>query len=207
MIRIIAALPQLTALNQRLASGWFSKVKKGKAQAQLQETSINIRKVSEAHDGFLLYENTEGGKLKLISLAFLFCFGSGYWTYSRMEDDEIKVNYMIIGSLLAVPFLIFQFRTAKTLKNMVLDRAGENVVLTRFRYGGFGEERTRTRVEVLKGIGKAFVFGGSVIKGGGSYGLEERNYWFQSKYILEREVFEETVQGHRVRVDRTKSYE
>jgi hypothetical protein len=39
---------------------------------------------------------------------------------------------------------------------------------------------------VLKGIGKAFVFGGNVIKGGGMYNMEERNYWFQSKYILEK---------------------
>ncbi len=43
---------------------------------------------------------------------------------------------------------------------------------------------------MLKGIGKGFIFGGTVIKGGGAYGLEERNYWFQSKYIKERECFE-----------------
>lgn len=89
-----------------------------------------------------------------------------------------------MGSILAIPFLIFQFRTAKTLKKLILDKTGENVILTRFALAGFREESTKTRVEVLKGIGKAFVFGGSVIKGGGVYGLEERNYWFQSKYIL-----------------------
>jgi hypothetical protein len=62
-------------------------------------------------------------------------------------------------------------------------------------------------VEVLKGIGKAFAFGGSVIRGGGVYGLEERNYWFQSRYVLEKEVFEEVVQGNRVKIDKSKVYE
>jgi hypothetical protein len=89
-----------------------------------------------------------------------------------MDDDEIKVNYMILGGFMAVPFFIFQFRTAKTLKRLILDRTGENVILSRFALGGFREENTKVKVEVLKGIGKAFVFGGSVIKGGGIYGFE-----------------------------------
>lgn len=45
------------------------------------------------------------------------------------------------------------------------------MVMVRFRLGGFAEEKTKARVEVLRGIGKAFVFGGTVIKGGGMYGL------------------------------------
>lgn len=65
---------------------------------------------------------------------------------------------------------------------------------------------TRTRVEVLKGIGKAFVFGGSVIKGGGVYGLEERNYWFQARHIREPLIFEEAVQGNRIKVEKIKRY-
>lgn len=44
---------------------------------------------------------------------------------------------MIIGAILVVPFLIFQFRTAKTLKMLVLDKQGENVILSRFTMGGF----------------------------------------------------------------------
>jgi hypothetical protein len=44
---------------------------------------------------------------------------------------------MIVGALMAVPFLIFQFRTAKTLKRLVLDKEGEHVMLTRFILGGF----------------------------------------------------------------------
>lgn len=50
------------------------------------------------------------------------------------------------------------------------------------------------------------MFGGSVIKGGGVYGLEERSYWFQSKYIVEPEIFEEIAQGRKVKIDRTKVY-
>lgn len=79
---------------------------------------------------------------------------------------------MIMGGLMAIPFLVFQFRTAKTLKRLVLDKNGENVVLSRFALGGFTEENTKARVEVLRGIGKASAFGGSLIKGGGVYGLE-----------------------------------
>jgi len=45
-------------------------------------------------------------------------------------------------------------------------------------------------VDVLRGFHKAFVFGGSVIKGGGMYGLEERNYWFQGRYIKDKEIFD-----------------
>jgi hypothetical protein len=111
-----------------------------------------------------------------------------------------------MAAMMSIPFLIFQFRTAKTLKRLVLDGKGENVVLSRFSLGGFGEERTQTKVEVLKGIGKAFVFGGSVIKGGGVYGLEERNYWFQSKFIREPFTFEEVAQGNRIKIDRSKIY-
>lgn len=43
-----------------------------------------------------------------------------------------------MGVVLAVPFMIFQLRTGKTLKCMVLDKTGENVVLTRFQFGAFG---------------------------------------------------------------------
>jgi len=39
------------------------------------------------------------------------------------------------------------------------------------------------------------------------YGYEERNYWFQAKYIIEREAFEETVQGHRLKIDKIKQYD
>jgi hypothetical protein len=46
---------------------------------------------------------------------------------------------MIMGAILFVPFLIFQFRAAKTLKRLVLDKQGENIVITRFTLGGFGE--------------------------------------------------------------------
>ncbi len=55
--------------------------------------------------------------------------------------------------------------------------------------GGFQQQATKTKIEVLKGVGKGFIFGGTVIKGGGAYGLQERNYWFQSKYIKERDCF------------------
>lgn len=68
----------------------------------------------------------------------MFCFLFGYWTYRKIEDDEIKVNYMIMGAILTIPFIVFQFRTAATLKRLVLDKTGENVVLTRFQLGGFG---------------------------------------------------------------------
>ncbi len=45
---------------------------------------------------------------------------------------------MIMGAILTIPFIVFQFRTAATLKRLVLDKTGENVVLTRFQLGGFG---------------------------------------------------------------------
>jgi hypothetical protein len=69
----------------------------------------------------------------------LICFASGFWAYTHIDDDEIKVNYMILGGLMIVPFFIFQFRTAKTLKRLVLDKNGENVILSRFALGGFQE--------------------------------------------------------------------
>lgn len=31
---------------------------------------------------------------------------------------------MIMGAVLAIPFIIFQFRTSKTLKYMLLDKSG-----------------------------------------------------------------------------------
>lgn len=70
-----------------------------------------------------------------------------------------------------VPFLIFQYRMAKTLKRLILDKQGENVIITRYQLGGFAEETTKAKVQVLRGISKAFTFGGSVIKGGGIYGF------------------------------------
>jgi hypothetical protein len=115
----------------------FSKIKKEKVE--LRTPSIHIKLLSKEHDGFLLYENQEGIRIKAISIAFLLCFLSGLWTYSRIDDDEIKVNYMIMGGLMAVPFLIFQFRTAKTLKRLILDKNGDSVILSRFSFGGFGE--------------------------------------------------------------------
>lgn len=66
------------------------------------------------------------------------CFLSAFWSYTQTVDDEIKVNFMIMGGIMAIPFLIFQFRTAKTLKRLILDKNGENVVLSRFTLGGFG---------------------------------------------------------------------
>lgn len=148
----------------------FSKVKKEKPQ--IRSTSIHISKLNEELDGFVLYQNKEGAKISAITIAFIVCFVSAYWTYRQIEDDQIKINYMIMGALLFVPFLIFQLRAAKTLKRLVLDKQGENIVLTRFTLGGFGEQSTKGKVEYLRGIGKAFVFGGSVIKGGGVHGLE-----------------------------------
>ncbi len=44
-----------------------------------------------------------------------------------------------MGALLAVPFAIFQVRAAKTLKKLVLDKTGDNVILTRFQMGGLKE--------------------------------------------------------------------
>jgi hypothetical protein len=46
---------------------------------------------------------------------------------------------MIVGAIMAIPFFIFQFRTVKTLKRLVLDKQGENIVITRFAFGGFKE--------------------------------------------------------------------
>ena len=46
---------------------------------------------------------------------------------------------MIMGAILFVPFLIFQFRAAKTLKRLVLDKKGDDILITRFTLGGFGE--------------------------------------------------------------------
>lgn len=74
----------------------------------------------------------------MLSIAFVVCFISAFWSYKQTDDDEIKVNFMIMGGLMAIPFLIFQFRTAKTLKRLVLDKNGENVILSRFALGGFG---------------------------------------------------------------------
>ena len=45
---------------------------------------------------------------------------------------------MIMGGILAIPFLIFQFRTGKTLKRLILDKNGESVILSRFSMAGFG---------------------------------------------------------------------
>lgn len=53
---------------------------------------------------------------------------------------------MIMGSILAIPFLIFQFRTAKTLKKLILDKTGESVILSRFAFAGFKEENTKAKV-------------------------------------------------------------
>jgi hypothetical protein len=44
-----------------------------------------------------------------------------------------------MGVFLAVPFIVFQMRTGKTLKRMVLDKTGENVIMTRFQLGGLTE--------------------------------------------------------------------
>ena len=159
----------------------FSKMKKSKPILNI--ASINIGKLSPEYDGFVLYENTDTNKTKLISFLFVFCFASGLWTYSNIEDDQIKINYLIIGGFMIIPFLIFQFRTSKTLKRLVLDKLGENIIITRYQMGGFTEQTTKTKVQVLRGISKAFAFGGSVIKGGGMYGFEQRDYWFQSKHI------------------------
>jgi hypothetical protein len=46
---------------------------------------------------------------------------------------------MIMAGTMFVPFLIFQFRAAKTLKRLVLDKKGEEIIITRFNLGGFGE--------------------------------------------------------------------
>lgn len=109
-----------------------------KAKPEIKTPTIHINKFKEDLDGFLLYENEEGIRIKTISIAFIVCFLSGFWTYSKINDDEIKVNYMIMGGILAIPFLVFQFRTAKTLKRLILDKNGENVILSRFSMAGFG---------------------------------------------------------------------
>ena len=96
---------------------------------------------------------------------------------------------MIIGTLMVIPFLIFQFRMTKTLKRLVLDKQGENIITRRYQLGVFADETTKAKVQVLRGISKAFAFGGSVIRGGGIYGLEERNYWFQANILGKEKYF------------------
>lgn len=124
-------------LSNYLANNYlFSKAKK--AKPEIKTPTIHINKFKEDLDGFLIYENEEGNRIKAISIAFIVCFLSGFWTYSKINDDEIKVNYMIMGGILAIPFFIFQFRTAKTLKRLILDKNGENVILSRFSMAGFG---------------------------------------------------------------------
>ena len=44
--------------------------------------------------------------------------------YNQTEDEEIKVNYLIMGALIFASFLIYQFRVNKTLKKMILDKQG-----------------------------------------------------------------------------------
>lgn len=144
MLRIInccqnAQIYASALLNPRLVASpsyQFAKLKKEKTK--LHVPTINISKFDKKMDGFILYENRQGGMFKFITLCFIGYFMWGYWTYSQIEDEEIKVNYLIMGALMVIPFLIFQFRVVKTLKSMVLDKAGENVVMTRFQSGGFG---------------------------------------------------------------------
>lgn len=132
-----AIFTRVSPLSNYLANNYlFSKTKK--AKPEIKTPTIHINKFKEDLDGFLIYENEEGNRIKAISIAFIVCFLSGFWTYSKINDDEIKVNYMIMGGILAIPFFIFQFRTAKTLKRLILDKNGENVILSRFSMAGFG---------------------------------------------------------------------
>jgi hypothetical protein len=63
----------------------FSKFKKSKPE--IKTPSIHIGKYNEKLEGFVIYENEEGNRIKGISLAFLICFLSGFWAYTKANDD------------------------------------------------------------------------------------------------------------------------
>jgi len=44
--------------------------------------------------------------------------------YKQTEDEEIKVNYLVLGAMVFASFLIYQLRVRKTLKKMILDKQG-----------------------------------------------------------------------------------
>ena len=60
----------------------FSKLKKVKPA--LKVPTISISKFNEELDGFLLYENKDELKIRAISIAFIVCFISGIWTYTKL---------------------------------------------------------------------------------------------------------------------------
>lgn len=97
MMKMLKRIPALALFPQPLYSnskGWhfgqsilfpFSKIKK--AKPELQVPTIHIKQFSEEHDGFLLYKNQEGIRIKAITIAFIVCFLSGFWTYTHLDDD------------------------------------------------------------------------------------------------------------------------
>jgi hypothetical protein len=54
-----------------------------KEKLELKVPTINISKFSEEDDGFVLYNNKEGGRFKTVSIAFLIYFLWGGLMYKQ----------------------------------------------------------------------------------------------------------------------------
>ena len=86
-----------------------------------------------------MYENKQAKQFKYLSIAFLVYLAWAGYTYQTTNDEEVRINFLVMGSFMLFSFVIFQLRLRNTLKTLILDKQGENIVITRFRAGGFKE--------------------------------------------------------------------
>lgn len=72
------------------------------------------------------------------------------------------------------------------------------MLLKTFGLGAYDTHDAEIPIYLSKGVGKASLLGGFAIKAGGKYGFQECSYNFQTKSIVDKEIFDAAIAGKRI---------
>lgn len=189
MIRIAASLIALPPSFHRL----FSSIKPPKDPNILK---ISKTKLSDTLHGHLIYKTTKT-KSYFLGCVAMGC-GVALCLYVFSQDPSAVNLIPVLISLGA--FVYYQKKISGTVRQIVVDRAGDKMTVT--KYGLFGSEifseSVRIPIHIMAGIARKPINKGIAIRGGGQYGIKKFSYYFHETGVLDKVVFNGVISGKQI---------
>lgn len=95
---------------------------------------------------------------------------------------------------------IYQKRIFNTVRKIVVEKSGENIVVE--KYGLCGSElftqSVRIPIHIMAGVARKPINKGIAIRGGGRYGIKPFSYYFHEAGVLDKVVFNSVIMGKQI---------
>lgn len=98
-------------------------------------------------------------------------------------------------------FTLYQRRLFRTVRQVVVDKTGDKMRVS--KYGIFGSQLFSTTtivpLHIMVGVRKSNLNKGIVMRGGGRFGIKKFDFYFHEAGVLDKEVFDNVIAGKSIK--------